>query len=66
LVERDEKRLRALATGLADGETASDVLARHGTTWREFEDAWLAWGRQKFREDDDADAPVFAPPVEFR
>ncbi|MEA2733573.1 MAG: hypothetical protein QOE14_24 [Humisphaera sp.] len=64
LVERDEKLLRALATGLADGETTSDALARHGTTWREFEDAWFAWGKEKFR--DGGDEPVFAPPVEFR
>jgi hypothetical protein len=66
LVEKDPPLLRALARGLADGETASDVLARTGRTWPQFHDAWFAWGQQQFDADAANDAPAFAPPAEFR
>jgi hypothetical protein len=68
LVEQNPRLLRELARGMADGESAGDVLARTGTTWRHLENAWLAWGRQRFSADvaADKDAPAFKPPAEFR
>ena len=70
LVEENPKLLRELARGLADGETAGDVLAHGGTTWQQLEDAWLAWGRKRFAADADANvdanAPAFTPPAEFQ
>jgi len=64
LVEKDQPLLRDLCKGLADGATASDVLARRGPTWNEFQEAWLAWGRGHFKN---ANAEVvFEPPPEFR
>jgi hypothetical protein len=65
LIEQNPKLLRELARGMADGDTASEVMTRTGTNWRQLEDAWLAWGRQRFGADGDADAPAFTPPAEF-
>ena len=67
LVEKDQKLLRELAKGSADGETATQVLTRSGITWPQFQNAWLTWGQQRFRAGAAADdAPAFAPPAEFR
>ncbi len=68
LVEEDPELLRELARGLADSEAATDVLARTGTTWRQLDDASVAWGRKRFDAGagGDADAPAFTPPAEFR
>ena len=66
LVEKDPKLLRELARGLADGETATEVLARGGTSWPQLQAAWLAWGRQRYVAGGNPDAPAFAPPAEFR
>lgn len=65
LVEREPKLLRDLARGLADGGTATEVIARAGTTWAKLEAAWFAWGQERFRGGN-PDAPAFAPPAEFR
>lgn len=67
LVEKDPKLLRELTRGLAEGEAAADVLARGGTTWQKLQDAWFAWGQQRFRAGaGNRDAPAFAPPPGFR
>jgi hypothetical protein len=67
LIENDQPLLRDLARGLADDETAPEVLARTGRTWEQLQAAWLTWGQQRFRAGGaDADAPAFAPPAEFR
>ena len=64
LVEKDQPLLRDLCKGLADDATAAEVLARRGPTWNEFQEAWLAWGREHFKN---ANAEVvFEPPPEFR
>ena len=64
LLERDERLLRDLAKGLADGETAAAELQRRGTSWPKLEAAWFAWGQNRFAADKDETA--FAPPAEFR
>jgi hypothetical protein len=67
LAAENPKLLRELARGLADDQTASDLLARTGTTWRELEDAWLAWGRKRFTDAGAADDPTpFELPPAFR
>jgi hypothetical protein len=66
LVERDRPLLAALAKGLADGQSASDVLAKHGTTWAKLQDAWIEWGRARFKEDRPKDAPIFELPSELK
>jgi hypothetical protein len=66
LVEKDQPLLRDLAKGLAEGQTASEVLARRGLTWQAFQDAWLAWGRERFAREPARGQPVFDCPPELR
>ena len=66
LVETNPQLLRELARGVADGETASDVLARHDMTWPRLQEAWYAWGQQRFRAGGAAGAPAFDRAAEFQ
>jgi hypothetical protein len=66
LVEKDQPLLRDLVSGVADGQTVSDVLARRGPTFGKLQDAWLEWGRARFKSSPAAGAPIFEQPVEFR
>jgi hypothetical protein len=68
LLEKDQNLLRELIKGLADGETATQVLARNGVRWPQLQNAWFTWGQQRFRAGAAAadDAPAFSPPPEFR
>jgi len=66
LLENDQPLLRELARGLADGQTAEEILLNHGTSWQQLQDAWLAWGRQKFPAAQHDHPPPFDLPAEFR
>lgn len=66
LIEREPKLLQALTKGLADGETADNILTAQGKTWQQLEADWLAWGRERYERAGAADAPLFAIPIEFR
>jgi hypothetical protein len=66
LVERDQPLLRALAKGLAAGERATNILKQHGTDWQALEDAWLAWGRRRFKTAPPEGQPPFDCPAELR
>lgn len=66
LVERDQPLLRDLAKGLAAGERATNILKQRGTDWQALEDAWLKWGRQRFKTAPPEGQPPFDCPPEFR
>lgn len=52
LVEKDPELLRAVAAALAGDGTVADTLQRRGRTIAQLQEAWLEWGRARFRADD--------------
>jgi hypothetical protein len=65
LLENDSQLLRELTRGLADGQTAQNVLDQQGKTWQAVQEAWQDWGRRRFAGDG-ADQQPFSIPSEIR
>jgi hypothetical protein len=65
LVEENPTLLQAMAAGLAEGQSAQDVLLMHQTNWDALEKAWLQWGRLKFPEKSPLPPRFFTLPAEF-
>ena len=66
LLEKEPALLRELAKGSASGISASDVLQKRHTSWQQVQDAWTAWGRQRFAAGGNSNAPIFPLPPELR
>lgn len=63
LVEKEPELLRDMATALAGDQAVADALQRRGMTVDQLQEAWLAWGRTRFRGDDRRPVPL---PEEWR
>lgn len=64
LTEKRREWLRAIATGLAEGEAAEKILPKIGTSFEALEKEWLEWGRAAFGNE--KGEGIFAVPEEFK
>ena len=63
LVEKRPAWLPRLAVGLAEGKRADQILTTLGTTPRDLQAEWLAWGKERFAAD--AEPKPFPRPQEW-